>query len=283
MSLINNNYKIKERIIKIIINIFLLIGGITMFYPFFFMVTSSFKQSDEIVSPNFNIIPTKWVLDNYKTVFEQIPIGRSYLNSFIVAIIVTLFVLLFSSMAAFMFAKLRYKGSNILFYIALLSLTLPIQTTIVPLYILFNKLKLVDSYAGIILPSLVNAFSIFLIKQFIVGIPDSLIDSAKIDGASDFCIYLKIILPLIKPILSIVALLVFIASWDSFVWPFIITNSPEMKTLPVMLAHFKTGSGAILYGESMAAATFVVVPVIFIYIFFQQNLIKSMTRTGMKG
>jgi len=283
MVLPKTRYKLKNGIIKIIVITILTIGGITMVFPFFWMLISSFKPSDEILSITFKLLPTRWTLENFKTVFDELTLGRGYLNSFFIASISTISVVLFSALGGYLFSKLKFRGRNLIFYMVLLSMMIPYQTSLISLYFFANMLKLVDTYAGILLTSMMSAFGIFLTRQFLTGIPDSILESARIDGANDFGIFLRILLPLLKPVLSIVAILTFVSSWDSFLWPLVIIDSNELKTLPILMSHFAGGGGVVYIGESMAAASLVVIPIIFIYIFFQQNLIKSLALTGIKG
>jgi ABC-type glycerol-3-phosphate transport system permease component len=180
-----------------------------------------------------------------------------------------------------MFAKLKFRGRDSIFTLVLSSLLFPPHVIIVPLYLLASRLGLLDSYLGIILPFLVSGFGVFLLRQFIYGIPDSLIDAARIEGAGDLRIYLRIILPLVRPILSALGILIFVWTYDELIWPLVVINSNEMKTVPVALGHFTRAHGQ-YPGSSMAAATLVVVPVILVYLFFQRNFVKGISMSGVK-
>lgn len=266
---------------RTVLHILLAAGALIFVFPFIWMVLSSFMTNAEIIASPITLFPSSFFLGNFKTVFDEIPIGRAWLNSLIVSGIVTFFVLFTSSLSGYMFAKMRFKGNNALFTLILSSLLFPTHVILVPLFLLVSRLRLVDSYIGIVLPFLISGFGVFLLRQFIYGIPNSLIDAAKIDGASDFRIYMRIILPLTKPILSALGILIFVWTYDEFLWPLIVINSNEMKTVPVALGHFTRAHGQ-YPGSSMAAATLVVIPVLIIYFIFQRNFIKGISMTGTK-
>jgi multiple sugar transport system permease protein len=266
---------------RTVLHLVLGVGAIGFIVPFIWMVLSSFMTNEEITAAPITLIPHSFYLGNYVLVFGEIPIMRSWLNSLITAGIVVFFVLLSSSVAGFMFAKMKFKGNNSLFTLVLSSLLFPTHVILVPLYLLVSRMNLLDSYLGIILPFLISGFGVFLLRQFIYGIPDSLIDAARIDGASNLRIYLRIILPLVRPVLSALGILIFVWTYDELLWPLTVINSNEMKTIPVVLGHFTRAHGQ-YPGASMAAATLVVVPVIIVYLFFQRNFTKGMSMTGTK-
>ena len=266
---------------KTVQHILLATGALIFVFPFLWMILSSFMTNEEVVASPITLFPSAFFLGNYKTVFAEIPIGRAWLNSLIVSGIVTFFVLFTSSLSGYMFAKMRFKGKNTLFTLVLSSMLFPTHVILIPLFLLASRLHLIDSYIGIVLPFLISGFGVFLLRQFIYGIPNSLIDAAKIDGASDFRIYMKIILPLTKPILSALGILIFVWTYDEFLWPLIVINSNEMKTVPVLLGHFTRAHGQ-YPGSSMAAASLVVIPVLIVYIIFQRNFIKGISMTGTK-
>ena len=266
---------------RTILHILLSIGALAFIFPFVWMLLSSFMTNEEIVASPITLFPGSFFLGNFKTVFEEIPIERAWFNSLFTSGFVTFFVLFTSSLAGYMFAKMRFRGNNSLFTLVLSSLLFPTHVILIPLYLLVSQMKLLDSYIGIILPFLISGFGVFLLRQFIYGIPDSLIDAARIDGASDFKIYLRIILPLIKPILSALGILIFVWTYDELLWPLTVINSNEMKTIPVVLGHFTRAHGQ-YPGSSMAASTLVVIPIIIVYLIFQRNFIKGISMTGTK-
>ncbi len=223
---------------KALLHIVLVAGGLLMIFPFVWMIFASFKPSLEVISVEFRLLPETWTLANYKQVFDELPMARSYLNSLIVSSSITLIVLYLSAAAGYLFSKLYFRGRDLLFFLVLGSLMFPPQISVIALYFFVSKISLGNTYMGLILPFSMSAFGIFLMRQFIRGIPSSLMDAAKIDGATDFQIYRRIILPLTRSTFAVLGILTFIWSWDEFLWPLIIINQNEMKTLPVLLGHF---------------------------------------------
>lgn len=274
-------YKRAQIIFRVLLHTVLIIGSVLMVFPFIWMFLSSFKTNTEIVNIDFNIFPSKWTLSHYIEVITELELTRAYLNSIIVSLSIT-FLVLFSSVAGgYLFAKLKFRGKESLFFYILTALMMPPQLVIAPLYFMFGRVGLLNTYIALIAPFAISAFGIFLMRQFIRGIPDSLIDAARIDGASDFRIYYKIIIPLTKAAMSVIAILTFIWSYDALVWPLVVVNTNDMKTLPLVLAHYNAAQGG-YPGQSMAAAALVILPMIIIYIFFQKDFIKGMSMTGVK-
>ncbi len=267
---------------KVFLHLVLIVGGLAMIFPFIWMILSSFKPSLEVISVDFHLFPRIWTLRNYIKVFEDLPMIRGYVNSLVVASFVTFFVLLSATASGYMFSKLRFFGREVLFFIVLASIMIAPQIVLIPLYILINKFRWINTYQGLIFPYAMSAFGIFLMRQFIKGIPNDLIDAAKIDGASEFRIYFSIILPLIRSSIAVLGILTFLWTWDYFLWPLVIIHQNEMKTLPVLLGHF-TMSETKYPGESLAACTLVIGPVLVVYAFFQKQFIKGMSMTGLKG
>ncbi|MCL4378636.1 MAG: carbohydrate ABC transporter permease [Actinobacteria bacterium] len=253
-----------------------------MVFPFLWMIISSFKPNLEIISVGFKLFSENWTLDNYIRVIQTLSLNRAYFNSTVIAVVVTVSVIFTSSAAGFMFAKLRFWGRDLLFFIVLGSVMIPSQIVLIPLYIMISKLHLVNTYFGVMFPFLMSAFGVFLMRQFIYGIPTEIIEAARIDGASDFKIYYKVILPLTKPALSVVAILTFLWSWDELLWPLVVINSNEMKTLPIIFGYFSMAEGGAIAGPSMAAATIVITPVLIVYAFFQRFFVKGLSMTGLK-
>jgi len=275
-------YKVSRVISRISLHTFLLIGGLLMIFPFIWMILSSFKPSLDVVNVGFNIIPTTWTLSNYEKVLTELPLIRGYINSIIVSTAITLLVLFTASTAGYLFAKLRFRGRNILFMFVISSMMIPPQIAIIPLFYMVVEFKMINSYLGLIFPFAMSGFGIFLMKQFVGGIPDSLIDAARIDGSSDFQIYFRIIIPLIKSSFFVLGILTFIWSWDYFLWPLVVVMDNDMKTLPLILGHFTQAEG--LYpGPSMAAVSIVTIPILIVYLFFQRFFVKGMSMTGLKG
>ena len=275
-------YKTKRFVSKCLLHLILISGGLVMIFPMIWMIFSSFKPSLEVISIHFHLLPVTWTIRNYINVFHQLTMVRAYINSIIVATIVTFFAVFSATASGYLFAKLKFKGREVLFFIVLASIMIPSQISLIPLYFLMNKLRWINSYQALVFPFLMNAFGIFLMRQFIYGIPNDLIDAARMDGASNFRIYFSIIIPLVRSSIAVLGILIFSWTWDELLWPLVIVNRNYMKTLPLVLAHFTMAEGK-FPGESMAATTLVIGPVLLVYIFFQRHFVKGMSMTGLKG
>jgi multiple sugar transport system permease protein len=208
--------------------------------------------------------------------------GRYFLNSFIIASAVTLISLLFNSMAGYAFAKFRFPGKDRLFRLLLSGMVVPAQVTMLPLFLMLKTFGLVNTYAGAIVPGLASIFGIFLIRQFAGSIPDSLIEAARIDGASDFKIYRSVVLPLCRPILSTLALFTFMGTWNDFMWPLIIMTDDARYTLPVAIANLK-GEHLLDLELMMAGSVVTILPVLILFLAFQRHYIRGIMVGGVKG
>jgi multiple sugar transport system permease protein len=277
-----NSYRTRRVVRNVILHGVLIFGGIVMVFPFVWMVFSSFKPSLEVISIDFHLLPQTWTVRNYVRVFEELKLLRGYANSLTVSALITVSALLTATLAGYLFSKIRFFGREVLFFLVLASVMVPPHVVLIPLYALISAFRWVDTYQGLVFPFLINAFGVFLMRQFMRGIPDDLVEAARIDGASDFRIYFSIILPLVRSALAVLGILVFLWSYDEFLWPLVTVHKPEMMTLPLLLGHF-TQAEAKFPGESMAACTLVVVPVLVVYAFFQQYFVKGISMTGLKG
>ena len=267
---------------KFFLHLVLIILGLSMVFPLLWMVFSSFKPSLEVISVEFHLFPRTWTLRNYQNVFEQLSMGRGYINSLIVAGAVTFFVLLSATAAGYLFAKLKFKGREALFFIVLGSVMVPPQIVLIPLYFLISRFHWVNTYQGLIFPFMMNAFGIFLMRQTMFGIPNDLLEAAHMDGATDFRVYYSVILPLVRSSIAVLGILIFLWTWDEFLWPLVTVTQNETKTLPLILSHF-TQAEQKFPGESLAGATLVIGPVLVAYIFFQRHFVRGLSMTGMKG
>jgi len=250
------------------------------------MISTSLKPENQVFSYPPKWIPKTFTLENYATILREFPIDLWLYNSVVVAVLTTIIVLIIDSLAAYAFARMDFKGRDFLFMLVLSTLMIPIQASVVPLFLLMTKLRLADTYVGLILPQVANPLGIFLLRQFFSGIPVELEDAAKIDGCSRMGILIHIILPLSLPVLATLAIFTFVASWNNFLWPLIITRT-ETVTLPVGLSSFSSGVGeapeARQYGIVMAASGFATFPVLLIFLFLQRYYIRGITFTSIKG
>lgn len=261
----------------------LILIAISMLYPFFAMVNLSFVPENEIFSHPEQLIHTHLTIENYKNVFLQIPLSHYFLNSLIVATITTIGQVIFSALAGYAFARLKFKFRDWIFLGFLITMLIPPQVNIIPLFFLMRELHLVDTYQALILPGLFGGFGVFLMRQYFFGFPKELEDSAKIDGCNLFQSFFKIALPLAIPTVATLAIFTFVTTWNSFLWPLIITNSEGMRTLPVGLAIFKGSFREItMWGELLACSVICTIPVIFVFLLGKKYFINDIMQGGVK-
>jgi multiple sugar transport system permease protein len=221
-------------------------------------------------------------MDNFKEVFRYVDMGRLFFNSVFVATVTTVVQANVAALAAFAFARIRFAGRDAVFMAFLATMMIPSSVLIIPLYIIIDKLGLMNTYAALILPGFVSAFSIFLMRQFFSSIPVDLDESARIDGCNRLQILYKIILPLSTPAIVSVSIFVFMGSWNSFLWPLIVTTDKNLRLLPLGLSYFQV-SNATAYGPLMAAAMLASLPLIIVFVVAQRRFIEGLTLTGLKG
>lgn len=250
-----------------------------MLFPFIWMVSTSLKLPNEVFS--LKIIPDNPTLQNYQKVLTDTLFIKWIINSFIIATITTISVAFFDTLVGYILAKFNFWGKNIIFIAILSSLMIPIEMLIIPWYLMSTEFGWVDTYWGIMFPGVISAFGIFLMKQFMESIPSDLIDAARIDGLSEFGIFWKIAVPQVYPALSALCIFTFIGNWNAYLWPLIVIESPEVRTLPVGLAYF-SGEFEDYWEMVMTGATIAVIPLIIIFIIFQRHIIKGITLTGLK-
>jgi multiple sugar transport system permease protein len=261
----------------------LLLGCLFTLLPFLWMVSTSFKSSTEIVKLPPTLIPDKITLQSYQTIFNdpRVPLARFYLNSIIVTASVVLMVLFTSSLAGYVFAKYQFFGKNAVFTLLLASMMIPFQVMMIPLYLILVRLGITDSLLGLIVPGATSAFGIFLMRQFIESIPSELIDAARIDGASEFGIYSRIILPQMSAALATLGIFQFMGTWNDYLWPLIVITTTEKRTLPIMLTWYNSQHGA-RFDLTMAASVLVILPVLVVYFLFQRWVVRGIALTGFK-
>ncbi len=265
----------------IILHLALIAGSITTLVPFIWMVATSLKGPAEIMAATPTFLPKEWRWDNYVQAFQQVPFVRFYFNTIFVTIIRVVGQIMFSSMAAYAFARLRFPFRNVLFLAILAVMMVPGQVTLIPNYVLLKSFGWLDSYQGLIIPSLFSAFGIFLLRQFFMSIPQDLEDAAALDGCNPLQTYWHVALPLARPVLAAFALLVTLYSWNDFLWPLIITSHTDMQMLSVGIALFQ-GQFITNYGVMMAAGSLATLPMVIVFIFAQRYLIEGITMSGLK-
>jgi multiple sugar transport system permease protein len=262
----------------------LLCGAFLTVLPFVFTFLSSFKTAAEIrtVPPTF--FPQVYTLDNYATIFsdKDLPLVLFYRNSLLIAgtnVVTNLFT---SSLFGYILAKYTFPGKRLLFGFVLLQLMIPFQVTMIPNYLILVQLRLINNILGLIIPSALSAFGIFLMRQFMKTIPDELLDAARVDGASEWTIYLRIVVPQLSPALATLGVLIFMFNWNAYLWPLIVLTSQEMRTLPIVLAWYTTQYTNEL-NLSMAASVLVMAPVLVVFVLAQRWIIQGFTLSGLKG
>ncbi|SDY00856.1 multiple sugar transport system permease protein [Evansella caseinilytica] len=269
-----------KKLEEILITLLLIAGGVLVSIPFLWMIFSSFKPANEVLAMPPTLLPENPTFENYQNLFTNMSFGI-YLRNTLIIVLFSFIGLFFNGMAGYAFAKFNFKGKEPIFYTVLATMMIPAQVTMIPVYLILNQLGLTNTMAGIILPGLAAAFSIFLFRQFMSTIPTDLIEAARLDGAGEFRIFFRLIVPIAKPIFAVQAILTFIGAWNSFLWPLIIASDQRLYTLSVGLSLLQ-GQHASNFGLQMAGAAFMVVPIILIFAFFQKYIIEGFTMSGLK-
>lgn len=276
-----NHEKAKKHVTRAVCYLLAVSLMVVVAFPFLWMILASFKDVKEFYVLKPTLLPERFIFTNYEELFQKLNISRYYINSIIVtAVQVTANVIIVLT-AGYGFAKYDFKGKNFLFLLILSSTMIPWVATIIPLYIVANQLKLVDTLAGLIIPGMADAFSIFLARNFMSSVPTPLLEAARIDGAGETRIFLKVVLPSVKPLISVIAIQKMVSSWNAFQWPLLVVNSDELRTLPLAIAKLSSQYYD-SYNLKMAAATLAIIPVLIIYIIFQKYIVEGVSLSGIK-
>lgn len=257
----------------------LVVISVLTVFPLVWMVASAFKSGNDVYS--LSLIPKAPTLENFQYVFTQVPFLRYMLNSFFVSATVTVIALLFHSMAAYALARLRFPGRELIFRLIFSTLLVSLPVILVPLFVLVRAMGMLNSYAGLIIPAIFNAFGIFLLRQFYLGIPRELEEAAILDGAGYWRVYTNVILPLSRPIMSALAVFFFLANWNSFLWPLTITSDPDLWVVQTGIASFQQQYRS-AQNYIMAASTVVAMPTMLLFFIFQRQLVESIKTSGFK-
>lgn len=266
--------------LQIVAYALLMLGGLTMLVPFLWMIGTSLKPASELFQTTF--LPQNPTLANYREVLFETALPQWYFNSLIVAIISTTSVAFFDTLAGYVFAKFDFPLKKIFFILILSTLMVPTEMLIIPWYIMSVDFGWVDTYWGIAFPGVITAAGVFLMRQFMQGVPDELLDAARIDGLSEFGIFLRIAVPLVKPAIAALCIFNFLGNWNAFIWPLIVTSTREMMTLPVGISFFSFEGGADWH-LIMTGASLSVIPLLAVVIIFQRHIIRGIALTGLKG
>jgi ABC-type glycerol-3-phosphate transport system permease component len=267
----------------------LVIGtSLLMIGPLYWMFATSFKPSADIFASPPKWIPSPWIFGNYRDVFTLLPFDRFFVNSVIVSFFIVSLNIVFDTMAAYAFAKLRFPGRDVIFFMLLITLMIPFQVNLIPLYrmmVFFHRINPhlgIDTYSGLIAPSMIQVFGIFLMRQFFQAIPDEVLESSRCDGASEFRIIRSIVLPLALPGMATLAIFTFLSAWNDFLWPLLVTSSDQMRTLPVGVALLAR-KNTINWGDTMAGTVLASVPMIVVFLVLQRRFIEGLTAGAVKG
>jgi multiple sugar transport system permease protein len=272
----------RDRVARTVLHVVLGLGLLAVVGPFVWMALSSVKPEAEIREVPPTWWPHTFTLDNFRELFSRLDFPLYFLNSALVATAVTVGNLFFCSLLGYALAKLRYPGRRLLFLVVLGMLMVPGMVTFVPQFVLVSNMGLTNTYAGLILPFLAGPFGVFLMRQFLQSIPDELIEAARVDGAGEFRIFWRVVLPLCRPALATLGILTFLASWNNFLWPLVVATTEDKYTLPVALALYSVGQNRTDFGLLLAGAVVVVLPVLVVFLFLQRHFLRGIATTGLK-
>ena len=262
----------------------LIILGAWMLLPFYWMISASLMTSKEIIQMPPPLLPAVPQWHNYVEITQVVDLGRAYLNSLVVTGLTVFGILFTSSMAGFAFAKYQFPGRNVLFTMVLATMMIPFFVSLIPVFYIIKQFGWVNNYGGLILPGLVSAYGIFMMRQFIMTLPDELMDAARMDGASEFRIYWQIIIPLTGPALVTLGVFNMVGVWNSFLWPLLVVQSPELNTVPLALNSLRTyGMEAKVLNLQMAGTVASVIPTLIAFVFLQRYFTRGIALTGLKG
>jgi multiple sugar transport system permease protein len=259
-----------------------LILTVLILLPVIIIVLTAFKPAAEVNTYPPTLVPHTWTLDNFSKIFSDLPFGRLFVNSFIFAGGVTIFALIFDSLAAYALARLDFRGNRLLLIAIVASLMIPFQATLIPVYQLVAHLGWVNTFGGMIIPRAADAFGIFFLRQFFISLPRDLDNAARIDGASELRVFWNIILPNAIPALLTLAMFTFINNWNDLLWPLVFTTTPEMGTITSGLTLLTGPSGIIPYGTMMAGSLIAVLPLALMFLIMQRRFIEGVATTGLK-
>lgn len=270
-----------SKIVNAIKHIALTLMAFVVSFPYIWMFISSFKADNEVFDKS-TFFPKEWLFENYVNAMKRAPFDLFFLNTVLTSAIIVAAQLVTCSLAAYAFAKMDFRGKKTLFMVFMASMMIPGEATIISNFITVHQMGLINTYFGLVITSLTSVFGIFLLRQFFKTVPDALLDSARIDGCSDFRIFISILLPLAKSALATVAIFAFINSWNNYMWPLIVTNSNEMRTVQIGLRYMVDPDLGPDWPEIMAASTVIIIPVMAVFVFLQKYFVQGITKTGIK-
>jgi multiple sugar transport system permease protein len=255
---------------------------VIVIFPLYWMLVVAFSPQGEIFEPGLRLWPSTLTLENFVKVFDRVPVIGWFGNSVVISVFVTALTVTVNLLAGYAFARLRFRGRNAIFLLSLATMMIPVQAIMVAQFKLVSGLGIYGTYWGVILPGAAAAFGIFLARQFFIGIPDEIIEAARIDGAGQLRIFLQVVLPLCKPLVAVLTLLTLMGSWNEFAWPLIALKDNELFTLPIGLLYLKNQTGAPDYNSIMALALIAVLPIVLLFLIFQRYFVQGFARSGIK-
>ena len=275
--------RIRRRVGRILTYAFLIFGAVTALFPFYWMLSSSFKVGNDIFKYPPELIPSRVTFDSYIYVWQTINVPRVLFNTVFVTVLTVVLNMFLSGMVSYALVKLRFPGRNALFIVVLAFMMIPFQLLMIPLFIMINNLGMMNTYSAMILPSCLSSFSIFMLRQAMISVPDDYIEAARIDGCSQFFIYFRIVMPLITPMAVTVAMTNFFWAWNNYLWPMLVTaNKDELQTLQVAISRYRTLNDT-KWGPTMASCVITATPIVIAYLFLQRQYIESTMASGVKG
>ncbi|MEV6491480.1 carbohydrate ABC transporter permease [Actinoplanes sp. NPDC051633] len=282
MAVVTVSQRPKDRVAKISLYVVLGLGVLVVVGPFLWMLLASVKPEAEIRQVPPTWLPETWTLENFRQLFTRLNFPLYFFNSTLVALVVTVGNLLFCSLLGYALAKLNFPGKRALLLVVLGMLMVPGMVLFVPQFVLVSNLGLANSYAGLILPFLAGPFGVFLMRQFLGTIPDDLIEAARVDGAGEWRIFFRIVLPLCRPALATLGILTFLSSWNNFLWPLVVATTEDKYTLPVALALYSVGQNRTDFGLLLAGSVVVVLPILIVFLVLQRHFMRGIATTGLK-
>ncbi|MCE4026703.1 carbohydrate ABC transporter permease [Microbacterium sp. Au-Mic1] len=274
----------RRRLSATVLHVVLIVAGLGMVFPFVWMLLTSFKTLPQLLKNPLSLLPSPWTVDNYVQAWNAVPFAQAYLNSAYIAVLVVIGTLITASMAGYAFARIRFRGSKVLFIVFLATQMIPKQVTLIPFYLLMSQLGWVDSHLALIIPGMIaNPFAVFLMRQFVLSLPRELEEAALVDGAGRIRTFFQVILPNLKPGLAALSIIVALDVWNSFLFPLVLLNTPDLFTVPLLLQSFQGQFGSVNYGLVMAASAISTVPMLIVFVIGQRRILNSMAASGLGG
>jgi multiple sugar transport system permease protein len=260
----------------------LALGSIMMLLPFYWMVVTSIKVPSEVITFPPTWLPSVVTFEHYGRVFGKLAVGILYRNSAVVAVTKTILMVFTSSLTGYIFGKFTFRGRDIIFSAIIATMIIPLQVYMIPLYLMMVDFQWHNTYTGLVVPYVFSAYAMFLVRQYMHSIPSELLDAARIDGAGELYIFVRLVMPLSKAVLATLVIFYFMWNWNDFLWPLVVLNSPRKYTLPIGLTVFNSEVSTD-YGATMAAAAVAVIPVMVVFFVFQRHIVEGVALTGLKG